>query len=61
MDLQRGKSCLINLLAFYDKMTGLVDDGKAVDVVYLDSSKAFETLSHNILIDRGSTSKINGQ
>ncbi|KAK4830924.1 hypothetical protein QYF61_014297 [Mycteria americana] len=55
MGLQRGKSCLINPLAYYDKMTGLVDDGRAVDVVYLDSSKAFETLSHNTLIVRGNT------
>jgi len=35
-------------------MTGLVDDGRAVDVVYLDSSKAFETLSCYTLTDRGS-------
>lgn len=33
-------------------MSGLVDEGKAVDIVYLDVSKAFITASCKILIDK---------
>ena len=29
----KGRSCLTDLLSFYDPVTRLVDEGKAVDVV----------------------------
>ncbi|KAF4804282.1 hypothetical protein TURU_008904 [Turdus rufiventris] len=35
-------SCLTNSNSFYDQMTCLVAEGKDVDVVYLDFSKAFD-------------------
>jgi len=35
-----------------DGMTGWVDGGRAVDVVYPDFSKAFDTVSHNILLGK---------
>ncbi|GAB0180014.1 mitochondrial enolase superfamily member 1 [Grus japonensis] len=33
-------------------MTGWVDEGRAVGVVYLDFSRAFDTISHNILVSK---------
>ena len=48
----KGRSCLTNLISFYDLVTRLVDEGKAVDVVYLGFSKSFGTVSHSILLGK---------
>ena len=43
---QRGfvkrKLRLINLIRFFEEVTEMIDEGRAVDVVYMDFSKAFD-------------------
>ncbi|CAM5075370.1 unnamed protein product [Eretmochelys imbricata] len=48
----KNKSCQTNLIAFFDRVTSLVDRGEVIDVVYLDFSKAFDTVSHDLFINK---------
>ncbi|KAF7251859.1 Mitogen-activated protein kinase-binding protein 1, partial [Varanus komodoensis] len=41
-----------NLVEFYDKVLRWLDGGDAVDVVYLDFSKAFDKVPHDILVEK---------
>ena len=46
----KARSCLINLLCFFEEIIKWVDDGSPVDVVYLDFQKAFDKVSHNFFL-----------
>ncbi|GAB0175534.1 mitochondrial enolase superfamily member 1 [Grus japonensis] len=48
----RKSSGVVNLINFCDEITGLVDKGRAVDIVYLDFSRVFDAVSHKMLIDK---------
>lgn len=51
-EFMKVKSRLTNLKTFWDKMASLMNEGRALDVVYLDISNVFNTSSCNILMDK---------
>ena len=56
----KGRSCLTNLISFYEKFTCLVEEGKAVSEVHLDFSKAFDNVPHNILMEKMAAHGLDG-
>ena len=46
------RSCLTNLLEFFEIVTKSVDEGNPVDIIYFDFSKAFDTVPHIRLLKK---------
>jgi len=45
----RSRSCLTNLLEFFEEVYEKIVEGKPVDVIYLDFAKAFDKVPHKRL------------
>ena len=47
-----GRSTIDQLLLVYEEVSQSVDDGKLVDVILFDYSKAFDVVNHEILLTK---------
>ena len=51
----KGRPCLTDLLLFLEDVTKAIDEGKPMDVVYLNFSKAFDKVPHQMLLHKTDT------
>ena len=56
----KGKSCLTNLLLFLEDITKEIDEGKPLDLIYLDFAKAFDKVPHQRLLHKIKSHGISG-
>ena len=47
-----GRSCLSQLIAHFDRILSLIEEGANVDVIYLDFAKAFDKVDHSVLLHK---------
>ena len=47
-----GRSCTLQLLVCVEEWSRSIDDGKQIDVIYTDYSRAFDTVSHRKLMQK---------
>ena len=57
----RGRSCLTNLLTYMEGVTRMLDEGKNVDIIYLDFAKAFDKVPHHRLIGKVASMGVEGR
>jgi len=58
---RKGRSCMTNLLTLLEKVTKYLDEGDAVDIIFLDFAKAFDKVPHHRLIKKLRSHGINGK
>ena len=56
-----GRSTISQLLRYYDDMLTKLEEGGEVDAIYLDFSKAFDKVDHNILLKKLACLNIGGK
>ena len=57
----RGRSCLTNLLTYMEGVTRMLDDGKNVDIIYLNFAKASDKVPHHRLIGKMASMGVEGR
>ena len=55
-----GRSCALQLLTVLNQWTEMLDNGKPVDVMYMDFAKAFDSVPHERLLQKLSAYGISG-
>ena len=56
----KGRSCQTNLLESLEDWTDILDEGKGLDIIYLDYKKAFDTVPHRRLFHKLSAYGLKG-
>ena len=56
----KGRSCLANLLEFFEKVVDTIDKGKPFDCIYLDFAKVFDKVPHFRLIKKLKAHRVDG-
>lgn len=56
-----GRSCLSQLLEHFDHITRLLEEGKSVDIIYLDFAKAFDKVDIGVTLRKLKTLGVSGK